>query len=90
MIHMEGNVGKKLRESIVNASETEEKVFNKPSESLFGKPKSNPINTSLVDTTEDGTLFNVLPAYKHILSKLETAKETYMKSPRLTTIINIV
>jgi hypothetical protein len=87
-IRMQGNVAKKLRAD-VNLNKTQEKVYGKSGEQLFGKPKSTPITSSLVETSEDGALFNVLPAYDHILSKLEDAKKRYMNDPHLATCINL-
>ena len=34
-------------------------------------------------------MFNVLPAYEHLLSKLETAKSTHENNPRLVTFIKL-
>jgi hypothetical protein len=40
-------------------------------------------------TTEDGALYNVLPAFDHILMKLEAAKQQYAGYPRLAVCINL-
>ncbi len=40
-------------------------------------------------TSEDGAIFNVLPAYEHILSQLETAKVIYSNYPHLSICVNL-
>jgi Domain of unknown function (DUF4413) len=44
---------------------------------------------TLFETSEDGALFNVPPAYNHILSKLEDAKKRHTDNSRLGTCINL-
>ena len=57
---------------------------------MFDKSKVNPVVTSLPgNDAEDGALFNVLPAFDHILSRLEIAKITYANNDRLLTCINL-
>lgn len=87
-IRMQGNMAKKLRAD-VNLNKTQEKVYGKIGEQLFGKPKSTPITSSLVETSKDDALFNILPAYDHILSKLEDVKKRYINDPHLATYINL-
>jgi hypothetical protein len=55
-------------------------------EKVYGKQ-----NTTLLKDTgnENGTLFNVLPAFNYILSHLETAKKRTDLSPHITTSINL-
>lgn len=88
-IRMQGNVAKKMREAAIDQTEIQQGVYGKPGELLFGKFATNPITTTMVETTEDGALFNVLPAFDHLLSRLEMAKETYANNPRLATCVNL-
>jgi len=95
-LRMQGNVATKMRENKLNTNpEFKETVYGKHGEHIFGKPepKASAISTSQhklkKPETEDGALFNVLPAYDHLLSKLEKAKKTYANNPRFATCINL-
>src|SRR5437762_1973951 len=55
-----------------------------PNDNLFGK--------AAIDSShdcEDSGLFNILPAFSQILSKLEAAKMKYAKDKNLATCINL-
>ena len=89
-MRMQGDVAKKLQQTAARSDEPEAIVFNKPGVTIFKQPNVNPNAASVVeDTTEDGALFNVLPAFDYILSKLEAAKQTYAKNTRLSTVVNM-
>jgi len=94
---MQGNVATKMRQSEINTDpEFKETVYGKHGEHIFGKPTesmASAISTSQLlknnSETEDSALFNVLPAYNHLLSKLEDSKRTYADNPHLATCINL-
>ena len=93
-LQMQGNVTKKLQEDATNMAERHQTVYGKSDEYIFRRSTStsNSISTSTSffdETSEDGTLFNVLPAFDHLLSKLETAKTMYTNDSRFTTSINL-
>ena len=64
----------------------DDKVYDKPGKDLLGATTSQ-VATS--NASEDGALFNVLPAYEHILTKLEEAKTKYIEDIRFGTYINL-
>ena len=68
-MRMQGNVVKKVQESFTNPAN----MYGNPDAQLFDGTPINPISISSSDN-EDDALFNVLPAFEHILSKLEAAK----------------
>jgi hypothetical protein len=92
---MQGNVAEKPRETNQTGNtpgELQETVFNKPKERLFGKHILLRISTSrMIDTIEDGALFNVLPAFDHLLklSQIRERQNKYTEDSRLSTCINV-
>lgn len=65
-----------------------DQVYGKANEKLIGTKKCT--STSITDEEfEDGALFNVLPAYEHLLSKLEQAKSKYIRDSWFGTCINL-
>ena len=90
-LRMQGNVATNMRENEINTNpEFQETVYGKHGEHIFGRPTVSAISTSeFKPETEDSALFNVLPAYDHLLSKLENSKTIYADDPRLTTCINL-
>jgi len=99
-MRMQDDVAEKLKDITSNLKETEEMVFNKSGRTLFGNSKvvliiSSRVAKSVEDKSaasksgEDGALFNILPAYDLLLSKLEMAKNTHMDNARLVTLIKL-
>ncbi|TMI78761.1 MAG: hAT transposon family protein, partial [Bacteroidetes bacterium] len=82
---MQGSVAKQiLRESSDLIDVT---VYGKPGVKLVHKPIT-PIHTAAF-TSEDGALFNVLPAFDKILSSLEEAKKKHVENSYFATCINL-
>lgn len=66
---MQGNVANEMRDDPELAA---------ISKTVYGKQKEKVIKSR--SFSEDGALFNVLPAYEHVLHKLETAKNKYVSN----------
>lgn len=77
---MQSNIAKRMREEVVG---TVQSIHGKPGELLFGTPKDDEGND------EDGALFNVLPAFDHLLSILEKAREKYAGNTNFQSSINL-
>ena len=89
-LRMEGNVARKLQVESKICGGIDERVYNKPNRNLVGRRKFSEAATSKKsEKSEDGALFNVLPAYEHLLSKLEAAKSKHANDTHFGTLINL-
>ena len=84
-LRMQGNVARKVK-SEAKLYDMDDKIYDKPGKDLLGATTSQAATSN---ASEDGALFNVLPAYEHILTKLEEAKAKYIEDTRFGTCINL-
>lgn len=86
-MRMQGNVALKMREETITSND-DERIYKKSGEILFDIGKDI-FRSKTIGYSEDGALFNVLPAHEHLLTKLEKAKEKYKNDGRFGICINL-